>query len=253
MRILLANDDGFGAPGLKCLETIARTISSDIWIVAPDSDKSGASHSLSLDVPLRYSQLADQMFSVAGTPTDCVLLALLELIPPPKPDLILAGVNAGANLGDDVTYSGTVAAAMEGSLHKIPAIALSQKMLKSAPLNWQPAEQYGAMVIKRLLSLGWPIHVVINVNFPSTSQSGVKGITLCHQGKGKPGSKITRRLDPKGREYCWIDSVRSCEEVSEDSDRFAIENGFISLTPLRLNLTDEKVLAALSQEVDSVI
>ena len=163
MRILLANDDGFGAPGLKCLETIARTISSDIWIVAPDSDKSGASHSLSLDVPLRYSQLAGQMFSVAGTPTDCVLLALLELIPPPKPDLILAGVNAGANLGDDVTYSGTVAAAMEGSLHKIPAIALSQNMLKSAPLNWQPAEQYGAMVIKRLLSVGWPLHVVINV------------------------------------------------------------------------------------------
>ncbi|MBT05568.1 MAG: 5'/3'-nucleotidase SurE [Rhodospirillaceae bacterium] len=253
MRILLANDDGFGAPGLKRLESIARTISSDIWVVAPDSDKSGASHSLSLDVPLRYRQLGDQMFSVAGTPTDCVLLALLELIPPPKPDLILAGVNAGTNLGDDVTYSGTVAAAIEGSLHRIPAIALSQHIVKPAPGIWQPVEQYGAMVIKRLLSAGWPLHVVINVNFPSISQNGVRGITFCRQGKGKPGSKITRRLDPKGREYCWIDSVRSCEELSEDSDRFAIENGFISLTPLRLNLTDEQILADLSQEVDSVI
>ena len=253
MRILLANDDGFGAPGLKCLENIARTISDDVWVVTPDSDKSGASHSLSLDVPLRYRQIDHQRFSVKGTPTDCVLLALLELIPPPKPELILTGVNAGANLGDDVTYSGTVAAALEGALHKIPAIALSQSIAKSNLLNWEPAEQYGALVVKRLLSVGWPLGVVLNLNFPSVSSNGVKGIAISNQGKGKPGSNITRRLDPKGREYFWIDSARSEEDVSEDSDRFAVENGFISLTPLRLNLTDENVLGFLAREVNAVI
>jgi len=192
------------------------------------------------------------MFSVSGTPTDCVLLALLELIPPPKPELILAGVNAGANLGDDVTYSGTVAAALEGALHEIPSIALSQNMIQSEPPNWRSAEQYGASVIERLLAVGWPLDVVLNVNFPSTSQDGVKGIAICKQGKGKPGSKIRRRLDPKGREYYWIDSARSDVSGSEDSDRFAIENGFISLTPLRLNLTDERSLGVLSGEVNSV-
>tara|TARA_B100000686_G_scaffold232482_1_gene240095 strand:- start:125 stop:886 length:762 start_codon:yes stop_codon:yes gene_type:complete len=253
MRILLANDDGFGAPGLKCLEDIARAISNDIWIVAPELDKSGASHSLSLDVPLRYKKVAEQMFSVTGTPTDCVLLALLELIPPPKPDLILAGVNAGANLGDDVTYSGTVAAALEGALHNIPAIALSQNMGSSGLPNWQPAEQYGVLVIKRLLAAGWPLHVVLNVNFPSASQNSVKGIAISHQGKGKPGAKITRRLDPKGREYCWINSARSDVEKCQGSDRSAVENGFISLTPLRLNLTDEHAMETLSREVNPVI
>ena len=147
MRILLANDDGFGAPGLKCLETIDRTISSDIWIAAPDSDKSGASHSLSLDIPIRYRQLADQMFSVAGTPADCVLLALLELIPPPKPDLILAGGNAGANLGDDVTYSGTIGAAWESRILGIPSIALSQMYNKNIGIDFSSSQSFGFFAI----------------------------------------------------------------------------------------------------------
>ena len=252
MRILLSNDDGISAPGLECLEHIARVISSDIWVVAPELDRSGASHSLSLDVPLRYQKLEEKKFSVKGTPTDSVLLGLLELIPPPKPDLILSGVNCGANLGDDITYSGTVAAAIEGALHTIPAIALSQEMLASDVANWDVAERYGPRVIKRLLEVGWPTQVVLNINFPCVLERDVKGVSVCHQGKGKPGSRIDRRVDPKGREYCWIDSARVGSMTTAGSDREAIEDGFISLTPLRLDLTDENTVSSLRQEFDSL-
>jgi 5'-nucleotidase len=246
MRILLSNDDGIGATGLQCLESIARTISDDIWIVAPELDRSGASHSLSLDYPLRYHKLGEKRFVVKGTPADCVLLGLLELIPPPKPGLILSGVNRGANLGDDVTYSGTVAAAMEGALHAIPAIALSQEMLSLDSANWEVAEQHGPCVIKRLLEVGWPTAVILNINFPCVSENGTRGVAVCRQGSGKPGSRIDRRVDPKGREYCWIDSARTGAIAAADSDRAAIESGFISLTPLRLDLTDDNTVSSLS-------
>jgi len=250
MRILLSNDDGISAPGLQCLEHIARVISSDVWVVAPELDRSGASHSLSLDVPLRYRKLEEKKFAVKGTPTDSVLLGLLELIPPPKPDLILSGVNCGANLGDDVTYSGTVAAAIEGALHTIPAIALSQQMLSADVANWGVAEQYGPRIIKRLLAVGWPVQVVLNINFPGVLESDVRGVAVSRQGKGKPGSRIDRRVDPKGREYCWIDSARMGSTAVAGSDREAIEAGFISLTPLRLDLTDENTISSLCHVFD---
>jgi len=251
MRILLSNDDGVDAPGLKYLERIARSLSDDIWIVAPNSNRSGASHSLSLDVPLRCQKLTEKKFSVSGTPTDSVLLALLELIPPPKPDLILSGVNFGANLGDDVTYSGTVAVAMEGALHKIPAIALSQATMESGEANWEVVARHGENVIKSLLEIGWPTEIVLNVNFPSLSKDEVRGVSVCRQGKGKPGSRVDGRVDTKGRPYYWIDSSRVGPNPNSSSDRTAVDAGFISVTPLRLDLTDESTVSILSSKFDT--
>src|SRR5437773_5276184 len=167
MRILVTNDDGINAPGLKVLEKIARQLSRDVWVVAPEVEQSGAAHSLTLRRPLQIRRVSPRRFAVDGTPTDCVLLAVNRLVEGRRPDLVLSGVNRGSNLGEDVTYSGTIAAAMEGTLLNLPSIALSQTYQDRDTVSWDTALRHGTALIRRLCAIGWPQDVLINVNFPN--------------------------------------------------------------------------------------
>ena len=167
-RILVTNDDGIGAPGIKLLEKIALEITSDVWVVAPDHEKSGAGHSISMHIPIRLNQIDERHFAVTGTPTDCALMAIYEIMTDKKPTVLLSGINRGANLAEDVTYSGTIAAAMEGTLLGLPAIALSQMAEHGHPVKWATAEHFLPEVLKRLCGAGWPANVLINVNFPTS-------------------------------------------------------------------------------------
>src|SRR6266849_8222245 len=166
-RILISNDDGIASPGLKVLEAIARDLSDEVWVVAPEQEQSGASHSLTTRRPLRMREVARRRYAVDGTPTDCVLIAVKRLLRDRPPDLVLSGINAGGNVGEDLTYSGTVAAAMEATLLGIPAIALSQHYIDGEPIEWQTAARFAPDAIRRLAPLPWPDHTLININFPA--------------------------------------------------------------------------------------
>lgn len=244
-RILISNDDGIHAPGLAVLEKVAQTISTDIWVVAPAHEQSGAAHSLTLHYPLRPRQIAEKRFSVDGTPTDCVLMAVKELMPDQKPDLILSGVNNSQNLADDVTYSGTVAAAMEGTLLGIPSIAFSQ-CSSNSEIYWETALKYGPQVIKALLKKTWQPGVLINVNFPNVPAESVAGIQLTRQGLRSDYKSLIKSTDPRGLPYYWVGPVPNCEVVEKGTDLDAVKNKKVSVTPLHLDLTHFKALEDLS-------
>jgi 5'-nucleotidase len=244
-RILISNDDGIHGPGLDVLIAIARSVTDDVWVVAPETEQSGAGHSLTLHQPLRFRQVSEKFYAVSGTPTDCVLLALGHLIKDRKPDLVLSGVNRGANLGDDVTYSGTVAAAMEGTLLGVPSIALSQVFTDPDAVPWDTAAQHGAEVIRKVTGRGWGRNVLLNVNFPPVTADQVKGITATSQGRRKIGDGLIERLDPRGKPYLWIGPQRNGPGAAEGTDLAAIEQGEISVTPLCIDLTDQGTLATL--------
>ncbi len=245
MRVLLSNDDDIQATGLERLEKIIRTLTDDVWVVAPETDQSGASHSLTLAQPVRVRQLSERKFAVLGTPTDCVLMAVLELIPGRRPDLLLSGINRGGNLGEDVTYSGTIAAAMEGALLGIPSIALSQHTNQSRKAKWATAEHHAPKLISRLVEAGWPANVLLNVNFPDVAEDKVEGVAVSIQGRRKPGSQLDKRLDPRGRPYYWINSARTEEPSLKGSDLAAVYSGRISVTPLHLDLTHRETCKRL--------
>ena len=250
MRILLTNDDGIHAPGLKVLEKIARTLSDDIWIVAPDEEQSGAGHSLTLTRPVRLKKHDDRRFSVTGTPTDSVTMALRKVLPA-APDLILSGVNRGANLGDDVTYSGTVAAAMEGTLAGIKSIALSQVYSKEDIADAVPfgaAEEWGERVLRPLLTMPFPQRSLININFPPISGDKVRGIRAVRQGFHDYGrGSVVEGVDPRGYRYYWFGLHGIETTPGHDSDLEAIADGYISVTPLQLDLTLASALSALTE------
>ena len=185
MRILLTNDDGIDAPGLHALREIAGQLSKDVWVVAPEVNKSGAGHSLSLNEPLRMRQLDERAYAVRGTPTDCVIMGVRHVLGDKKPDLILSGVNRGANMAEDVTYSGTIAGAFEGTVIGIRSIALSQAYgfeSKTDP-RWSCALEHGADVVRKLLSIDWPPGVLMNVNVPDTEPEKAKATLITRQGK----------------------------------------------------------------------
>ncbi|HTO85398.1 MAG TPA: 5'/3'-nucleotidase SurE [Methylomirabilota bacterium] len=245
-RILVTNDDGINAPGLKVLEAVARSLSNDVWVVAPEVEQSGAGHSLTLRRPLQVRRIKPRRFAVDGTPTDCVLLAVNHLIPKRRPDLVLSGVNRGANLGEDVTYSGTIAAAMEATLLEIPAIALSQ-LREGTNIRWQPAEKHAATIIRKLTAVEWPRGVLINVNFPNVPAAEVAGIRLVRQGRRAGGIEIVPIKDPVGRPYLWIGDFLSDESLDRDTDLAATRAGAISITPLHLDLTHGAMLGRLKK------
>lgn len=249
MRILLTNDDGINAPGLYVLEKIAAQLSDDIWICAPSEEQSGAGHSLTLTRPVRMRQHAERRFSVAGTPTDSVTMALKKILPAP-PDLILSGVNRGANLGDDVTYSGTVSAAFEGALAGIRAIALSQVYAKEGvgnAVDFSAAEEWGAKVIKPLLGATFAPRTLVNVNFPPVSGSEVKGMRVVRQGfHDYARGSVVEGTDPRGFPYYWFGLHGIEHTTGSDTDLEAIAGGFISVTPLQIDLTHEGSLASLA-------
>lgn len=245
-RVLVTNDDGVHAAGIRYLAEIARGLGGEVWVVAPETDHSGAGHSLSLATPVRVRRLDARVFAVSGTPTDCVLVAALEVMRGARPDLVLSGINRGGNLGEDITYSGTVAAAMEGALLGIPSVALSQDTDRTRRTRWQTARDRAAPALRALVGAGWPPNVFINVNFPDVESSAVKGLMMTTQGRRKPGSHLDRREDPAGRPYWWIASERSAPAALPGTDLAAVGQGFVSATPLHLDLTHEPTRAALA-------
>ncbi len=247
LRILVSNDDGIGAAGLKLLERIARGFSSDVWVVAPEIEQSGSSHSLTLRRPLRIRRISERRYSVDGTPTDCVLLAVKHLLLDHPPDLVLSGVNRGGNLGEDVTYSGTLAAAMEGTLLGIPSIALSQHRVGTGPTLWKTTETHAPDLIGKLIGSGWPSNVFINVNFPAVPAHKVAGVAVGFQGRRKLGDHLEERIDPHGRPYYWIGALRREEASRRGSDLAAIQSDAIAVTPLHLDLTHRSALRSLRQ------
>lgn len=250
MRILLTNDDGINAPGLNVLERIARQLSDDIWICAPSEEQSGAGHSLTLTRPIRLRQHAERRFSVTGTPTDALTMGLKKVMPEP-PDLVLSGVNRGANLGDDVTYSGTVAAAIEGALAGVRSIALSQVYSKEGvgdDVSFSAAEEWGVKVLKPLIDVPFSPRTLVNVNFPPLPAGEVKGIRVARQGfHDYARGSVVEGTDPRGYKYYWF-GLHGIEHTSgHDSDLEAIADGYVSVTPLQLDLTHEASLVALRE------
>jgi len=244
-RILVTNDDGINAPGLRVLERVAQTLSDDVWVVAPETNQSGASHSLTMHRPLRVREVSRRKFAVDGTPTDCVLLALQIVIKERPVDLVLSGVNQGGNLGEDVTYSGTIAAAMEATLFNVPAIALSQVYSNGHRVKWATAARFAPDIISRLIALDWPGDILINVNFPDRIASRVRGWRVTTQGKRKIGDELVERIDPRGQPYVWIGALRCDEVEQEGSDLQAIAQGRISITPVHMDLTHRPSLERL--------
>ena len=253
LRILLSNDDGINAPGLVALEKIARALSDDVWIVAPETEESGASRKLTLTQPLRLREVATQRYAVQGTPTDSVLMGVIHVLKDHRPDLVLSGVNRGSNMADDVTYSGTIAAAMEATALGIPAIALSQSTLfdEGNPIRWSCAEHHGPALIRKLLAAGWPKDVLININFPDVDPAGVRRIEVTSQGKRDQSlTNLIERTDGRGNPYFWLGFSRVRSNPPEGTDLRAIYDGRISITPLHMNLTEERTRKALAQHLD---
>lgn len=245
-RILLTNDDGIGAKGLALLEKIVGAMCDDVWVVAPEVEQSGAGHSLTLRRPLRLRRLDDRRFAVDGTPTDSVLMAVGHVLKEHKPDLLISGINRGGNLGEDMTYSGTVSAAMEGTLLDVPSIALSLVTSPGNPAHWDTAERFAPDLIRKLAAAGWRKGVLINVNFPEVAPDAVTGIAAVGLGHRKIGDHLEERFDPRGVPYYWIGPLRQEEPHRADTDLAAVLNGAIAVTPVHLDLTDKPSLKALS-------
>ena len=250
MRILLTNDDGVRAPGLKVLEKIAREFSDDVWIVAPTEEQSGAGHSLTLTRPIRLRKLGEKRFCVTGTPTDSVMMAIAWIMKDEPPDLLLSGVNRGANLGEDVSYSGTVSAAMEGALAGIPSVALSQSYAKEGMGDTVPfaaAEAWADEVLRPLIDAPMAPRTLVNVNFPALSPGDVRGIRVVRQGLRDYGRlRIDQRTDPRGYNYSWFGLRPMPHTPGHATDLEAVADGYVAVTPLHLDLTHESSLAGMA-------
>jgi 5'-nucleotidase len=249
-RILVTNDDGINAPGLRVLERIAKSLSDDVWVVAPETNQSGASHSLTLQRPLRIRSygLDDNWHAVDGTPTDCVLLAKRSIVEGKPIDLVLSGVNWGGNLAEDVTYSGTVAAAMEGTLFGIKAFAFSQVHRGRHKIKWQTAERFAPDLINKLYPLDWADDLLININFPDREPEAVEGCEVTFQGRRQGEAEpLEERFDPRGHPYVWIGLQSFGKSFEPGSDLQAIVDNKISVTPIHMNLTHRESIEAIDR------
>lgn len=245
-RVLISNDDGINAPGLKVLERAIHGLAKEVIVVAPESENSGAGHALTLQRPLRIRKVSKNRYAVDGTPTDCVLLAINEILGGEAPDLVLSGVNRGGNIGDDVTYSGTVAVAMEATILGAPAVAFSQDMADGTDhLHWPTAEHWIPKVLKKMKGLEVPNSTLFNVNFPDRSLKDVKGIVVARQGARKIGDVIQHGIDPRGKSYYWIGWQRQEVLFRKGTDLQAVNDGMISITPLSIDLTNTRMMKTL--------
>jgi 5'-nucleotidase len=248
-RILLCNDDGIHAQGIAVLERIARSLADDVWIVAPETEQSAASHSLTIHRPLRLREMASQRFAVDGTPTDCALLAVKHVLKGALPTLVLSGVNHGSNLAQDIGYSGTVAAAIEATLLGLPAIALSLDLRPDAPPAWDTVERHGADVIRQICAAGFDPGVLVNVNFPGCAPTAVTGVRVVPQGRHMLEDQLTERLDPRGRRYFWIGGRIDAGGVAPGTDVAVVAADGIAVTPLHLDMTHGASIARLARTI----
>jgi len=247
MRILLTNDDGIHAPGLALLERVAAQLSDDVWVCAPAEEQSGAGHSLTLHMPVRLREHGERRFSVTGTPTDAINLGLRKLFADRKPDLVISGINNGENLADDVTYSGTISAAMEGALAGIKAVALSQA-LRDAGHGFAAAEAWAARVLRPLLDAPVARRTVVNVNFPALAPEAVRGIRVTRQGfHDYARGSLVEGTDPRGRPYFWFGLEDVEHTLDHGTDLEAVNDGFISVTPLHVDLTHHASIGMLAE------
>lgn len=244
-RILVTNDDGVQAKGIQLLHKLAKTLSDDVWVVAPELEQSGAGHSLTLRRPLRLKRYEDRVFGVDGTPTDAVLMAVGHVLREHKPDLVLSGINRGGNLGEDVTYSGTVSAAMEGTLLNVPSIALSLNVTGTQQAEWDTAAAVVPDLIRRLAAKGWSDGVLINVNIPNIPAEQIGGTDIVSLGRRKLGDQLEKRLDPRGYPYYWIGPMREEAPDQPETDLASVLAGRVAVTPIHLDLTQRDEIPRL--------
>jgi len=233
MRILLSNDDGYLAPGIRCLAEYLPEI-AEVVVVAPDRNRSGASNSLTLDAPIRAHKIDDVTTCVDGTPTDCVHLAITGLLEH-EPDMVVSGINAGSNLGDDVIYSGTVAAAVEGRFLGLPAIAVS--LAGDAPSNYETAARVVLDLIKKLISNPLPADTILNINVPDIPWEQLTGMEATRLGRRHKSEPVVKQCDPRGRPVYWVGPVGSEEDAGVGTDFHAIRHKAVSITPIQIDLT----------------
>ena len=254
-RILLSNDDGVQAPGLACLEEIASTLSDDVWVVAPADEQSGASRKISFTEPVLVQQLDERRFAVRGTPSDAVFLGVHDLVPGKRVDLVLSGVNRGQNLAEDVSVSGTVAAAIQAMSMGVPAMALSQSLaglMGRGEAPFATATALAPPLLKKLIKIGWPKDVVININFPQCPPEEAKPAEITRQGwRDQWDMTADKREDLRGRSYYWIGYHGTRSNPEEGDDLHAIYNNAVSVTPLHVDLTHEPSLETLKKSFQS--
>ncbi len=246
-RVLISNDDGINAHGIEVLTHAVLPIAREVWVVAPETEQSAVAHSLTLRRPLKIRRIEERRYAVDGTPTDCVLLAVNEIMADNPPDIILSGVNHGYNIGEDVTYSGTVAAAIEGLIMGVPSIAFSQDIADGNDIHWSTASHWIIKVLQKLVGFTIPNNTLLNVNFPNVTAQNVTGMEITRQGEHKSGDEILRGKDPKGNPYYWIGSQFLKENPPQGTDLHAINNNAVSITPLSIDLTNREVLEALKK------
>ncbi|MGB0906689.1 MAG: 5'/3'-nucleotidase SurE [Maricaulaceae bacterium] len=254
MRILLTNDDGVNTPGIDVLRKIAAEMSDDVWVVAPASEQSAASRGVSLHNPVMCRKLEERVYAVTGTPTDSVIVGLREVLADHPPDLVLSGVNRGQNLAEDVTFSGTIAGALQGMQMGIPSVALSlaRGFQGARSLPWETALAHGPKLLTDLLAKGWPENVILSVNFPDTAPDAVKGVQITRQGhRDFQMSGIDKRSHPRGGSYFWLTYGAAKSNPPKGTDLRAIYDGYISVTPLHTDLTHLDTLNALSETFES--
>ncbi|HID46450.1 MAG TPA: 5'/3'-nucleotidase SurE [Chromatiaceae bacterium] len=247
MRILLSNDDGYQAPGLKALAKALMTV-ADVVVVAPDRDRSGASNSLTLETPIRAHHMDNGFIRVEGTPTDCVHLAITGLLEQ-EPDMVVAGINAGANMGDDVIYSGTVAAATEGRFLGFPAMAIS--MASHTPRHFETAAQIAVQLIERLQRKPLAAESILNVNVPDLPLEDIRGMQITRLGHRHKAEPVAKALDPRGRPIYWVGPAGPEQDAGPGTDFHALRNAFVSITPLQVDLTRHTAIDPLKSWLEN--
>lgn len=249
-RVLLTNDDGIDAPGLKLLEEIAASLAQEVWVVAPEHDRSGTSHSISLHAPLRISQEGERRYAVSGTPGDCVVMAARYLMADGLPDLVLSGINRGANLGVETVFSGTVGAAMTGMLLGLPSIALSQTFIDRQSVPWETARSLAPNILRLLVNCGWNQQSCLNINFPAVAADDAGPLTVARQGAGfVRGIDVISRVDPRGFNYHWLQFQRDMEDEAPDAEGALIAKGFVTVTPLQFERTNDVAFTQLNEQL----
>jgi 5'-nucleotidase len=244
--ILVTNDDGVGARGIRALQEALEEL-AEVYTVAPDRERSASSHSLTIHKPLRVNRLDKRLFSISGTPTDCVALGVQKILPH-RPDLIISGINHGPNLGDDLTYSGTVSAAMEGTILNIPSVAVSLNVENGKEAFFETASAVAREMAGMVLEKSLPYDTLLNVNVPNVEHKNLAGVKLTRQGKRTYEGAVNETISPWGEVYYWIGGGVPYWEHGEDTDINAVREGYVSVTPLHLDLTNHGAMTFLKEQ-----